>query len=50
MNSAEDPDISLAVVDKKIGGMGIYLVKHFMDIICYERKQKYSYSYEVLLT
>jgi serine/threonine-protein kinase RsbW len=38
MNLADDPDITLTVEEKNIGGMGIYLVKHFMDEVRYERK------------
>ena len=38
MNLADDPDLTLTVDEKEIGGMGIYLVKHIMDEIRYERK------------
>ncbi len=31
-----DPDITLSAEDRKIGGLGIYMVKKTMDDICYE--------------
>lgn len=34
----EDPDTTLALEDRPIGGLGIKLVKEFMDIVDYERK------------
>ena len=34
----EDPDIYLSVEEKKIGGLGIYMVKKWSDEIIYERK------------
>jgi anti-sigma regulatory factor (Ser/Thr protein kinase) len=34
----EDPDITLAADDRKIGGLGIFLVKKNMDNIRYEYK------------
>lgn len=34
----EDPDISLAAEDRRIGGLGIYLVKKTMDELSYEYK------------
>lgn len=34
----EDPDISLGVDDREIGGLGIYLVKKTMDDVAYEYK------------
>lgn len=34
--SAEDPDITLSAEDRKIGGLGIYLVKRTMDDVRYE--------------
>ena len=39
MNLAEDPDITLNIDEKEIGGMGIYLVKHIMDEVRYEKKK-----------
>jgi serine/threonine-protein kinase RsbW len=39
MNWAEDPDMDFNIEKKEIGGMGIFLVKHFMDEIKYERKR-----------
>jgi serine/threonine-protein kinase RsbW len=39
MTLAEDPDITLSIEEKEIGGMGIFFVKHIMDEIRYERKE-----------
>ena len=36
----EDPDITLAADDRKIGGLGIFLVKKNMDNIRYEYKNR----------
>ena len=33
----EDPDTSLSVEDRPIGGLGIYLIKQLMDKIYYQR-------------
>ena len=33
----EDPDISLSVEERKIGGLGVYMVKKSMDRVLYER-------------
>lgn len=32
----EDPDITLSVEDRPIGGLGIFLCKQMMDEVCYE--------------
>ena len=32
----EDPDITLSVEDRQIGGLGIYMVKNIMDSVTYE--------------
>ena len=32
----EDPDITLSAEERKIGGLGIYMVKQSMDEIYYE--------------
>jgi anti-sigma regulatory factor (Ser/Thr protein kinase) len=32
----EDPDVTLAVEDRQIGGLGIFMVKKSMDNISYE--------------
>jgi len=42
----EDPDVSLSLEERKIGGLGIYLVKQLMDDVTYE----YSPSKENILT
>ena len=34
----EDPDITLAAEERKIGGLGIFIVKKTMDNVSYERK------------
>ena len=36
--SKEDPDTSLSAEDRKIGGLGIYMVKKSMDAVTYEYK------------
>lgn len=36
----EDPDISLSAEERKIGGLGIFMVKNIMDTISYERKEE----------
>lgn len=33
----EEPDVSLSVEDREIGGLGIFLVKKLMDSVSYER-------------
>lgn len=35
----EDPDITLAAEDRPVGGLGIYMVKKFMDEITYEYRE-----------
>lgn len=35
---ADDPDITLSVEDRPLGGLGIYMVKKSMDEIMYEYK------------
>ena len=32
----EDPDVTLAVEDRQIGGLGVYMVKKTMDEVSYE--------------
>ena len=34
----EDPDITLSAEERKIGGLGIFIVKKTMDNVSYERK------------
>lgn len=34
----EDPDVTLSVEERRIGGLGIYMVKKSMDGMFYERK------------
>jgi anti-sigma regulatory factor (Ser/Thr protein kinase) len=33
----EDPDLTLPIEERKVGGLGIYLVKNLMDEISYSR-------------
>ena len=33
-----DPDLTLSVDERPIGGLGIFLVRQMMDEVCYERK------------
>lgn len=33
-----DPDISLSVIDRPVGGLGIFICKQMMDEVCYEYK------------
>jgi serine/threonine-protein kinase RsbW len=35
--TAEEPDIKSALEEREIGGLGIHLIKQFMDDIVYER-------------
>lgn len=34
----EDPDITLAMEEREIGGLGIFMIKQIMDNVVYERK------------
>lgn len=34
----KDPDISLSAEERRIGGLGIYMVKNMMDGVSYERR------------
>lgn len=34
----EDPDVTLQMEDRTIGGLGIFLTKQMMDVVSYERK------------
>lgn len=36
----EDPDISLSADDRQVGGLGIYMVKNYMDYKTYHYKNK----------
>jgi serine/threonine-protein kinase RsbW len=33
----EDPDVSAPLLERPVGGLGIYLVKRLMDVVEYER-------------
>lgn len=35
--AAADPDVSLPADEREVGGLGIYLIKHYMDEVRYER-------------
>ena len=39
ITSVKDPDITLTLAKRNIGGMGVYIVKSFMDEINYERNR-----------
>lgn len=39
----EDPDTEQSIEDRKIGGLGVYLVKNLMDDISYERRDGKNY-------
>lgn len=34
---SEDPDLEIDIQERKIGGLGIYMIKNIMDKVCYER-------------
>ena len=34
----DDPDVTLSAEERKIGGLGIFLVKKTMDNVCYSRE------------
>ena len=38
----EDPDVSLPIEKRRIGGLGIYMVKKSMDEMLYERRDGYN--------
>lgn len=38
----EDPDVSLPAAERKIGGLGIYMVKKSMDKMLYERRDGHN--------
>lgn len=38
--SHEDPDITLSAMERRIGGLGIFLVKKLMDEVSYEYKDE----------
>lgn len=38
----EDPDITLSAEERKIGGLGIYMVKNIMDQVTYRYDEKYN--------
>lgn len=37
--AAEDPDVSASLENRRIGGLGIFLVKKTMDALHYERRE-----------
>ena len=37
--SRPDPDVTLKARERKIGGLGIYMVKKSMDDVCYEYRE-----------
>lgn len=38
----DDPDITLSAQEREIGGLGIFMVKKFMDRVSYERDGNYN--------
>ena len=34
----EEPDISVAIETRKVGGLGIFIAKRMVDSLCYERE------------
>ncbi len=38
ITAAEDPDVTLSVDERDVGGVGIFLVKNIMDSISYKRE------------
>lgn len=38
----EDPDISLSAEEREIGGLGIYMVKQYMDRVTYQYKDGWN--------
>ena len=42
----EDPDITLSAEERKIGGLGIYIVKKSMDQVEYHYQNGKKYSYD----
>lgn len=38
----DDPDITLSAEERQIGGLGIFMVKKFMDKVTYERDGDYN--------
>ncbi len=38
-----DPDIEAPVEDRQVGGLGIFLIKQFMDSVDYQRKDNKNY-------
>jgi len=36
--SLDDPDITLSIEEREIGGLGVHLVRNVMDDVSYERK------------
>ena len=38
-----DPDLSLSVEDRPIGGLGIFLIKKIMDQVVYSRKENKNF-------
>lgn len=40
-----DPNVNLPIEERKVGGLGLYLVKHFADTISYTRKKNSNIIY-----
>jgi len=37
------PDITLPIEERRVGGLGIHLVRQFMDTLAYERRGERNY-------
>lgn len=41
----KEPDVNLSLEDRKAGGLGIYMVRKFVDKIEYKRKKRQNYLF-----
>ena len=40
ISSIKDPDISVGISDREVGGLGVFLIRKLMDKVQYHRKNK----------
>jgi serine/threonine-protein kinase RsbW len=40
ISSLKDPDISVGISDREVGGLGVFLIRKLMDKVLYHRKNK----------
>jgi len=45
ITNAENPDISLGLEDRPIGGLGIFLIKKLMDVVEYSREKNKNHLF-----